>query len=449
MKFMDAENIKQEIFKNVKKYYELQYSKKEFIPGKSKINYAGRVFDEKEIISLVDSALEFWLTTGRFAEKFEKEFTEFLGLKFCSLTNSGSSANLLALSSLTSPKLGDKKVKPGDEVITTACGFPTTLNPIIQNNLVPVFIDIELGSYNIKADDIEKAISEKTKVIFIPHTLGNPANLSKITKIVEKYKLWFIEDNCDALGSRYNDKYTGTFGHISTFSFYPAHHITMGEGGALCTNDPLLKNIINSFRDWGRDCWCEPGHDNTCGKRFTQRFGELPFGYDHKYVYSHVGYNLKLTDMQAAIGVEQLKKLPNFIEKRKKNFMFLYNNLKEYEDYFILPNWEKESDVSWFGFPILVKNEAPFSRDEIVDYLEKNKIATRMLFGGNLTKQPAYKDVNYRIYGNLENTDLVMNNLFWIGVYPGLDIDKLEYIKKILNNFFEIYQHGTHITSNY
>jgi len=449
MKFMDAENIKQEIFKNVKKYYELQYSKKEFIPGKSKINYAGRVFDEKEIISLVDSALEFWLTAGRFAEKFEKEFTEFLGLKFCSLTNSGSSANLLALSSLTSPKLGDKKVKPGDEVITTACGFPTTLNPIIQNNLVPVFIDIELGSYNIKADDIEKAISEKTKVIFIPHTLGNPANLSKITKIVEKYKLWFIEDNCDALGSRYNDKYTGTFGHISTFSFYPAHHITMGEGGALCTNDPLLKNIINSFRDWGRDCWCEPGYDNTCGKRFTQRFGHLPFGYDHKYVYSHVGYNLKLTDMQAAIGVEQLKKLPNFIEKRKKNFMFLYNNLKEYEDYFILPNWEKESDVSWFGFPMLVKNEAPFSRNEIVNYLEENKIATRMLFGGNLLKQPAYKDVNYRIYGNLENTDLVMNNLFWIGVYPGLDIDKLEYIKKILNNFFEIYQHGTHITSNY
>ena len=432
---MDAEGIKQEIFKNVKKYYELQYSKKEFNPGKSKINYAGRVFDEKEIISLVDSALEFWLTAGRFAEEFEKEFAEFLGLRFCSLTNSGSSANLLALSSLTSPKLGDKKVKPGDEVITIACGFPTTLNPIIQNNLVPVFIDIELGSYNIKADNIEKAISEKTKVIFISHTLGNPANLSKITKIVEKYKLWFIEDNCDALGSRYNDKYTGTLGNISTFSFYPAHHITMGEGGAVCTNDPLLKTIINSFRDWGRDCWCEPGHDNTCGKRFTQRFGDLPFGYDHKYVYSHIGYNLKLTDMQAAIGVEQLKKLPSFIEKRKQNFDFLYNFLKIYEKYILLPEWNKEADVSWFGFPILVKNEAPFSRNEIVDYLEKNKIATRMLFGGNLTKQPAYKNVNYRIYGKLENTELVMNNLFWIGVYPGLDIDKLEYIKKILNNF--------------
>jgi len=439
MKFMDAENIKQEIFKNVKKYYKSQFSKKEFIPGKSKINYAGRVFDEKEIISLVDSALEFWLTTGRFAEKFEKEFAKFLGLRFCSLTNSGSSANLLALSSLTSPKLGDKKVKLGDEVITIACGFPTTLNPIIQNNLVPVFIDIELGSYNIKAENIEKAISEKTKVIFIPHTLGNPANLSKITKIVEKYKLWFIEDNCDALGSRYNDKYTGTFGHISTFSFYPAHHITMGEGGAVCTNDSLLKNIINSFRDWGRDCWCEPGHDNTCGKRFNQRFGELPYGYDHKYVYSHIGYNLKLTDMQAAIGVEQLKKLPSFIKTRKKNFMFLYNNLKEYEDYFILPNWEKESNVSWFGFPILVKNEAPFNRDEIVNYMENNKIATRMLFGGNLIKQPAFKNVNYGIYGKLENTDLVMNNLFWIGVYPGIDLDRVNYIISTFNNFFKNY----------
>ena len=439
MKFMDAENIKQDIFKNVKKYYELQHPKKEFIAGKSKINYAGRVFDEKEIISLVDSALEFWLTTGRFAQKFEKEFADFLGLKFCSLTNSGSSANLLALSSLTSPKLGDKKVNPGDEVITIACGFPTTLNPIIQTNLVPVFIDIELGSYNIKADDIKKAISEKTKVIFIPHTLGNPANLSKITKIVEKYKLWFIEDNCDALGSRYNDRYTGTFGHISTFSFYPAHHITMGEGGAVCTNDPLLKNIINSFRDWGRDCWCEPGHDNTCGKRFTQKFGDLPYGYDHKYVYSHVGYNLKLTDMQAAIGVEQLKKLPGFIETRKKNFMFLYNNLKKYEDYFILPNWEKEADVSWFGFPMLVKNEAPFSRNEIVDYLEKNKIATRMLFGGNLLKQPANENIKFRAIGNLENSDLVTNNLFWIGVYPGIDSDMMYYIKRILSNFLKNY----------
>jgi len=434
---MDAEDIKQDIFNNVKKYYELQYSKKKFIPGKSRINYAGRVFDEKEIISLVDSALEFWLTTGRFAEKFEKEFANFLGLKFCSLTNSGSSANLLALSSLTSYKLGDKKVKPGDEVITIACGFPTTLNPIIQNNLIPVFIDVELGSYNIKADDIENAISEKTKVIFIPHTLGNPANLSKITKIVERYNLWFIEDNCDALGSKYEDKYTGTFGHISTFSFYPAHHITMGEGGALCTNDPLLNKIINSLRDWGRDCWCRPGHDNTCGKRFSQNFGDLPYGYDHKYVYSHIGYNLKLTDMQAAIGVEQLKKLPNFIEKRKQNFDFLYGHLEKFKKYISLPKWYEEADVSWFGFPILVRENAPFNRSDIVNYLEENKIATRMLFGGNLLKQPAYKDIKCRKIGSLKNTNLVMNNLFWIGVYPGIDSERINYVIKVFENFFK------------
>ncbi|MCL6087956.1 MAG: lipopolysaccharide biosynthesis protein RfbH, partial [Actinobacteria bacterium] len=389
----------------------------------------------KELISLIDSALEFWLTTGRFAERFEKDFANFLGLKFCSLTNSGSSANLLALSSLTSTKLGDKKVKPGDEVITIACGFPTTLNPIIQNNLIPVFIDVELGGYNIKVDEIENAITEKTKVIFIPHTLGNPANLNKIMKIIKKYSLWFIEDNCDALGSKYNNKYTGTFGHISTFSFYPAHHITMGEGGAVCTDYLELKKIINSFRDWGRDCWCEPGHDDTCGKRFTQVFGNLPYGYDHKYVYSHIGYNLKLTDMQAAIGVEQLKKLSGFIELRKRNFQVIFEYLKEYEKYFILPNWGKESDVSWFGFPILVKKEAPFSRDKIVNYLENNNISTRMLFGGNLTKQPAYKDINYRIYGNLKNTDLVMDNLFWIGVYPGINISKINYIIRIFDDF--------------
>jgi CDP-4-dehydro-6-deoxyglucose reductase, E1 len=434
---MNLEEIKQDIFKNVKKYYEQQHSEKEFVPGKSKIDYAGRVFDYKEITNLIDSALEFWLTSGRYAAKFEKEFAEFLGLKFCSLTNSGSSANLLALSSLTSHKLGTRKVIPGDEVITTACGFPTTLNPIIQNNLFPVFIDIEIGSYNIKADDIESAITEKTKVIFIPHTLGNPANLNKILKVVKKYKLWFIEDNCDALGSKYAGKNTGGFGHISTFSFYPAHHITMGEGGALCTNDPELRDIINSFRDWGRDCWCEPGHDNTCGKRFSQKFSELPFGYDHKYVYSHIGYNLKLTDMQAAIGVEQLKKLPAFIEKRKHNFKFLYNNLKKYEKYFILPNWENESDVSWFGFPIFVKNNAPFTRDEVVNFLENSKVATRMLFGGNLIKQPAYENIKYRINNDLSNTDLVMKNLFWIGVYPGIGMDELNYMFKIFDNFFK------------
>ena len=408
-----------------------------FIPGKSYIPYSGRVYDEKEMISLVDSALDFWLTAGRYAKQFEEELANFLGVKNCLLTNSGSSANLLAISALTSRKLGKKRLNPGDEVITTACGFPTTVNPIIQNNLIPVFIDVDLGTYNIQTDIIEEAVTEKTKAIFISHTLGNPAELDKIMEIVKKYDLWFIEDNCDALGSKYKGKYTGTFGHISTCSFYPAHHITMGEGGAVLTNDPLLKRIIASFRDWGRDCWCEPGCDNTCGKRFGWQLGKLPFGYDHKYIYSHVGYNLKVTDMQAAIGVEQLKKLLGFIEKRKENFRMLYDRLRKYEKWFILPEASEDSEPSWFGFPLLVKGDAPFTRDVIVNYLEENKIATRMLFGGNLTKQPAYENVKYKIIDSLKNTDLVMNNLFWIGVYPGLTEEKLDYVVKAIDRFFE------------
>ncbi|OGS46181.1 MAG: lipopolysaccharide biosynthesis protein RfbH, partial [Elusimicrobia bacterium RIFOXYD2_FULL_34_15] len=328
--------IRKKIFEKVKSLYQLRKKQDKFVPGKSHINYAGRIYDEKEIINLVDSSLDFWLTAGRYAQDFEKKFSDFIGVKYCSLVNSGSSANLIALTALTSPLLKNKQLKPGDEVITTACGFPTTLNPIIQNNLVPVFIDVELGTYDIQADKIEKAISKKTKAIFVPHTLGNPSNIEKILSLVKKYNLWFIEDNCDALGSKYNGKYTGTFGHISTFSFYPAHHITMGEGGAVATNDSLLKRIILSFRDWGRDCWCEPGHDNTCKMRFNQQFGQLPFGYDHKYVYSHIGYNLKVTDMQAAVGVAQLKKLSVFIESRKKNFKYLYDNLKKYEKNLLL-----------------------------------------------------------------------------------------------------------------
>ena len=427
--------IRKMIFAEVKKLYQQKSSKNKFIPGKSRVHYAGRVYDEKEMINLVDASLDFWLTAGRFAEKFEKELAKFLKMKYCLLVNSGSSANLLAISTLTSPLLKKRQLKPGDEVITTACGFPTTLNPIIQNNLTPVFVDIELGTYNINVDGIEKAISKRTKAIFIPHTLGNPANIGEISKITRKYKLWFIEDNCDSLGSLYKGKYTGTFGHISTCSFYPAHHLTMGEGGAVLTNDPLLQRIILSFRDWGRDCWCEPGHDNTCGRRFSQQHGKLPYGYDHKYVYSHIGYNLKVTDMQAAIGVAQLKKLPNFIELRKKNFVYLYTHLKKYEEYFTLPQAAKNSKPSWFGFPILVKENALFSRNEIVNCLEKNKIATRMLFGGNLTKQPAYEDVKYRIAGSLKNTDLVMNNLFWIGVYPGISKKGLQYTIKIIDKF--------------
>jgi CDP-6-deoxy-D-xylo-4-hexulose-3-dehydrase len=435
---MDEKKIRDEIFKKVSELYQLREQRSGFVPGTSSIPYAGRIYDAEEMIALVDASLDFWLTAGRFAQQFEKEFADFLGMKYCLLTNSGSSANLLAVSVLTSPKLGQRALKAGDEVITTACGFPTTLNPILQNNLVPVFLDVELGTYNIRADLIEEAISDRTKAILIPHTLGNPANLDAIIKMVRKYDLWFIEDNCDALGSRYRGQLTGTFGHISTFSFYPAHHITMGEGGAVLTNDPLLKKIIASFRDWGRDCWCDPGCDNSCKKRFGWQFGELPQGYDHKYVYSHIGYNLKVTDMQAAVGVKQLKKLPGFIDRRKENFTILYQGLKKNDAHLILPLATANSDPSWFGFPILVKNNAPYSRDEIVNYLEKNHIATRMLFGGNLIKQPAYSNMNYRQVGTLENTDLVMKNLFWIGVYPGLTGEMLQYtldaLSKALNH---------------
>ncbi|RCV66173.1 CDP-6-deoxy-D-xylo-4-hexulose-3-dehydrase [Methanophagales archaeon] len=402
-----------------------------FIPGKSYIPYSGRVYDEKEMISLVDSALDFWLTAGKFAKQFEKEFAKFLGAKYCLLTNSGSSANLLAISALTSPKLGEeKRLKPGDEVITVAAAFPTTVNPIIQNNLVPLFLDVDVGTYNIQADKIEEALSEKTKAIFLAHTLGNPFNLDKVLEICEKYNLWLIEDNCDALGSKYNGKYTGTFGHIATFSFYPAHHITMGEGGALVTNDTQLKKLIESFRDWGRDCWCEPGCDNTCGKRFDWQLGTLPFGYDHKYIYSHLGYNLKVTDMQAAVGVEQLKKLPSFIEARKKNFKLLYDGLKNYTNYFILPEVEPEAEPSWFGFPITVREDAGFTKNDIVEYLEDNNIATRMLFAGNIIRHPSFENVKYRVYGDLTNTDRIMNDTFWIGVYPGLSEKILKYILK-------------------
>lgn len=432
---MNEEQIRNEIFDKVKQLYALK-RQESFVPGTSHIPYAGRVYDEKELISLVDASLDFWLTTGRYAAQFEKDLAAFLGVKYCLLTNSGSSANLLAVSALTSPKLGENRLKPGDEVITTACGFPTTLNPILQNNLVPVFLDVELGTYNIQTDRIENAISDKTKAIMVPHTLGNPADLGIIMEIVKKHDLWFIEDNCDALGSRYQGKFTGTFGHISTYSFYPAHHITMGEGGAVCTDDPLLKKIIASFRDWGRDCWCDPGCDNSCKKRFDWQLGDLPKGYDHKYIYSHIGYNLKVTDMQAAIGIEQLRKLPGFIEKRKENFNALYQGLKKYENDLILPHATPHSDPSWFGFPIIVREDAPFTRDDIVRYLEDHKIATRMLFGGNLLKQPAYVDMKYRSVGHLKNTDLVMDNLFWIGVYPGLSREMLDYIISTVGAFF-------------
>ena len=425
---------RRKILKQISELYRLSKNTK---AETAKINYAGRVYDEKELVNLVDASLDFWLTAGRYAKEFEKKFAEFLGGKYCLLVNSGSSANLLAISALTSPLLKKKCLKPGDEIITTACGFPTTLNPIIQNNLVPVFIDVKVGTYNIEAEDIERAITKKTRAIFTAHTLGNPVNIDVVKKIVRKYKLWWVEDNCDALGSKYRGRFTGTFGHISTSSFYPPHHITMGEGGAVLTDDALLHRIIISFRDWGRDCWCETGYDNTCGRRFSQKFGTLPYGYDHKYVYSHIGYNLKITDMQAAVGVAQLEKLHSFIEARKRNFEYLHNVFKKYEEYFILPQRERYSEPSWFGFPILVKEDAPFKRNDIVRYLEQNKVATRMLFGGNLLRQPAYKNIRCRVIGKLKNTDLVMNNLFWIGVYPGITEKELRYIEKIIFMFFE------------
>lgn len=434
---MKDRDLKQEIFNLIAKYYKEKHRVKPFTPGETYIPYAGRVYDEKEMISIVDSALDFWLTAGRFAKQFEEEFARFLGVKYCILTNSGSSANLLAISALTSSKLGERRLKKGDEVITTACAFPTTVNPIIQNNLIPVFIDVDVGTYNIQTDKIEEAISDKTKAIFLAHTLGNPFDLDKILEICEKYNLWLIEDNCDALGSKYNGQYTGTFGHIATFSFYPAHHITMGEGGALVTNDSELKRLIVSFRDWGRDCWCESGCDNTCGKRFGWQLGTLPFGYDHKYIYSHIGYNLKITDMQAAVGVEQLKKLPLFIKARKKNFKLLYKGLKKYEKYFIFPKIEPKADPSWFGFLITVRKDVGFIRDEIVKYLENNKIATRMLFAGNIILHPSFKNIKYHISNNLENTDFIMNNTFWIGVYPGLNEERLKYILEKFDIFMD------------
>ena len=433
---MSEEEIRNDIFQKVKELYLLRENgMKIFVPGESYIPYAGRVYDEKEIISLVDSALDFWLTSGRYANQFETEFAEFLGIKHCLLTNSGSSANLLAVSALTSPKLGEKRLKPGDEVITVAAAFPTTVNPIIQNNLIPVFVDVNLGTCNIQADKIEDAISDKTLAIFIAHTLGNPFDLNKVMEVAEKHDLWVIEDNCDALGSKYNGQYTGTFGHIATFSFYPPHHMTMGEGGALVTNDSQLKRLIESFRDWGRDCWCDPGCDNSCGKRFGWQLGELPLGYDHKYIYSHIGYNLKITDMQAAIGVEQLKKLPSFIEARKRNFRMLYNGLKKYDDYFILPEVQPEADPSWFGFLLTVREDAEFTKDDIVKYLENHKIATRMLFAGNITKHPCFEGVEYRVYGDLVNTDRIMNDTFWIGVYSGLTAEMIKYMLMKFNEF--------------
>lgn len=430
-----SEALRARIVNLVRQYYLEAFPSSKFKPGETPIPVAGRVFDEDELIHLVDAALDFWLTTGRFASQFEREFADFFRLRYAILVNSGSSANLLALSALTSPKLGGLQLKPGDEVITVAAGFPTTINPIVQNQLVPVFVDISIPTYNIDVSRLEPALSKLTRAIMLAHTLGNPFDLDAVVNFAKRHDLWLIEDCCDAVGATYRGKMVGTFGNLATVSFYPAHHVTMGEGGCILTDRPVLKKLVESFRDWGRDCWCAPGKENTCGKRFEWQLGDLPHGYDHKYIYSHIGYNLKLTDMQAAIGVAQLKKLPSFIETRRRNFQTLYDGLRDLEEFFILPEATPHSNPSWFGFPLAVRDTAPFTRLQIIRFLENRKIATRLLFGGNLVRQPAYRNVPYRIIGNLKNTDFVMNNLFWVGVYPGLEIEMLKYVIETIHKF--------------
>lgn len=431
--------LRDRIAKLVKEYYDFKFKSKPFEPGKSPVRYAGRVFDEKELQSLVDASLDFWLTSGRYSETFESSFCAFTGAEYSFLVNSGSSANLLAFTSLTSPLLGEKRLKPGDEVISVAAGFPTTVNPVIQNGMVPVFVDVDIGTYNIDVLELERAIGPKTKAIFLAHTLGNPYNLDTVKRLVDERGLWLVEDCCDALGSTYKGRMVGSFGHVATCSFYPAHHITMGEGGCVFTNDEVLARVIRSLRDWGRDCYCAGGESNTCGKRFTGQYGTLPKGYDHKYVYSHIGYNLKVTDMQAAIGVEQMKKLPGFIQNRKENFNHWTEAFHQYKRYFILPRATEESDPSWFAYPVTVREDAGFTRTELTDWLNNKMIETRNLFAGNILRQPAYQGIPHRVApGGLGRTDFIMEHTFFLGTYPGLDADKIAYTMSVIEEFLVI-----------
>lgn len=431
-----AETIRKEIAGLVEDYAQQVYAPKDFVPGETPVPPSGKVLGAEELQNLVSASLDGWLTTGRFNAKFEEKLAAFLGVDFCITVNSGSSANLVAFSTLTSPSLGERAIKKGDEVIGVAAGFPTTVNPIVQFGAVPVFVDVDLKTHNIDADLIEQAITPKTKAIMLAHTLGNPFNLSKVKELCEKHNLWLIEDCCDALGAHYQGKKVGTFGDIATLSFYPAHHITMGEGGAVFTNDPELKVIAESFRDWGRDCYCEPGCDNTCGCRFSQQHGDLPFGYDHKYVYSHLGYNLKITDMQAACGLAQLDKAQEFIDKRIENFNFLKTRLSGLTDFLHLPEATPESSPSWFGFAITLKDEAGVNRVDLLRFLDDNKIGSRLLFAGNLTRQPYFKNVEHRVVGSLDNTDKTMKDTLWLGIYPALGEQHFEYIGEKLEEFF-------------
>ena len=430
-----AQQLREQILELTAEYHREAFPPHDFQPGKSPVPVSGKVIDGADLCSVVDSALDCWFTTGRFAKAFEKKLARFVGVRGCSLVNSGSSANLVALTALTSPKLGDRQLKPGDEVITVAAGFPTTVNPIIQNNLVPVFLDVTLPTLEIDVSQLESALSPRTRAIMIAHTLGNTFDLDAVMAFARKHKLWLVEDCCDALGSTYRGQKVGTFGDLATLSFYPAHHITMGEGGAVLTNTPLLQTLVESFRDWGRDCWCEPGLDNTCGKRFDWELGTLPCGYDHKYTYSHIGYNLKATDMQAALGLSQLDHLEHFIHSRRDNFRYLREALEPMKDVLMLPVATEGAEPSWFGFPLGVRADAPFTRDQLVRALEAEKIGTRLMFAGNLLRQPAYQEIKFRQIGDLPNTDYVMRNVLWLGVFPGLTRPMLDHIAGTIARF--------------
>ncbi len=428
------------ILEQVRQFYTEELSPRPFVPGETPVQVAGRVFDDEDLAYLVDAALDFWLTTGRFANEFEASLAKVVGVRHAMLVNSGSSANLLALSALTSPSLGERQLRPGDEIITTATSFPTTVNPIIQNGLVPVFLDVELlekGTYNIDTRFLEEALSPRTRGVMVAHTLGNPFELEAVTAFVKQHNLYLIEDTCDALGAQYHGRTVGTFGHLATVSFYPAHHITMGEGGAVLTSTPALKKLIESFRDWGRDCWCGPGESNTCGKRFDWQLGELPHGYDHKYIYSHIGYNLKATDLQAAVGVAQLKKLPHFIETRRQNFKLLKDGLRRWEKFLIMPEATPNSNPSWFGCPLTIREDAPFTRQQFIQYLEDHLVRTRLLFGGNVLRQPAFSTIERRVIGDLAQADRVMNSTFWIGVYPGITPEMIQYVIDIFDTWMK------------